>query len=865
MTVMAALASLAGTAGLHPLFSRGTWFWSGLGAVLAVAAGGLLVRRFRAPAVVSALGGLACLHLYLTAHFAPGEALLGIVPTPASLDRLGELYGAGWDAANRYAAPVPLVPGITLLAATGVGLVAAIVDLLAVRLRKAAPAGLPLLAMFSVPAAVREESVGWFAFGVGAAGYLALLVADSREHVGTWGRVVLGRRVNEDVPPPGGSGAAAGGPVRRPDSGSLAASGRRIGTAAVAVAVLVPVAVPGIQPRGLFDMGGGGPGGTQTVTTPDPLVSLKRELTHADDSIVLSYRSTDREPDYLRLYALDRFDGDRWTYSPLESTARDRVSGRGLPGPPGLTEAATRKVTTNVRVRRQVRNMTFLPVPYAPSRLRIDGDWRVHAPSLMIYSLRDSAGGRSYEVTSVKAQPTAERLASGVSYPSEIVTPYTAVPRNVPAEIRQLAQKVTEGSTTAHAQAVRLQKWFTREGGFQYDLSAPAPQHGNDLVDFLLHSKRGYCEQYAAAMALMARILGIPARVAMGYTPGTQVTPGEWVVRSRDAHAWPELYFPGTGWVRFEPTPAGAAGQGTATIPGYTDPVTIGETPAGQEPDAPNADESPAEGPSAGPSAADRQRPQDQGPAGAVPDLEQEEDGGPPAGWIAAGLLVLLILTAPMIVRLLARRRRWAAVRRGGHGTGSPDRPAARWAGIVPRRWLARLPRHWAVIVQDGTAGAAGAGGPEGSGGHGGHGGQARRDPADAAHAAWREMRADAIDHGLEWRASDTPRAAARRLGELLELDAESSGALVRIARAEELARYSRSHPEVPAEALRADVRTVREAFAAAVSRRARLQARYLPPSGLAAFRAAGGRAIETTGRLNRLAAGFGGLRERVA
>ncbi|MFB4315804.1 DUF3488 and DUF4129 domain-containing transglutaminase family protein [Actinomadura sp. 21ATH] len=848
MTIMAALASLAGTAGLYPLFSRGTWFWSGLGAVLAVAAGGLLARRFRAPVAVGALGGPAVLLLYLTAHFAPGEALLGVVPTPASLARLGELYGAGWDAANRYAAPVPLVPGITLLAATGVGLVAAVVDLLAVRLRKAAPAGLPLLAMFSVPAAVREESIGWFPFAAGAAGYLALLVADSREHVGTWGRVVLGRRAHEDVPP------AAGAPARRPDSGSLAASGRRIGAAAVAVAVLVPVAVPGIRPRGLFDMGGGGPGGTQTVTTPDPLVSLKRELTRADDSVVLTYRSTDREPDYLRLYALDRFDGDRWTYSPLESTARDRVSGRGLPGPPGLTEAATRRVTTNVRVRRQVRNMTFLPVPYAPSRLKIDGDWRVHAPSLMVYSLRDSAGGRSYEVTSVRAQPTADRLASGVSYPSEIVTPYTAVPRNVPAEIRQLAQKVTEGSTTAHAQAVRLQKWFTREGGFQYDLSAPAPQHGNDLVDFLLHSKRGYCEQYAAAMALMARILGIPARVAMGYTPGTQVTPGEWVVRSRDAHAWPELYFPGTGWVRFEPTPAGAAGQGTATVPGYTDPVSIGESTAGQEPDAPAPDESAAEGPSAGPSAADRQRPQDQGPAGAVPDLEQEEDGGAPTGWIAAGLLVLLILTAPMIVRLLARRRRWAAVRRGG-----PGRLAARWAGIVPRRWLARLPLHWAVVVQDGGTGA---GGPAGTGGPGG---AARRDPADAAHAAWREMRADAIDHGLEWRASDTPRAAARRLGELLELDAESSGALGRIARAEELARYSRSHPDMPAEALRADVRTVREAFSAAVSRRARMQARYLPPSGLAAFRSAGGRAIESTGRLNRLAAGLGGLRERLA
>jgi transglutaminase-like putative cysteine protease len=839
MTIMAGLATLAGTAGLHPLFARGTWFWSGLGAVLAVAAGGVLMRRLRAPAIVSTLGGLALLHFYLTAHFAAGEAWLGFVPTPSSLGRLGDLYGDGWDAANRYAAPVPLVPGIALLSATGIGLVAAAVDLLAVRLRRAAPAGLPLLAMYSVPAAVRDESIGWFAFGIGAMGFLALLVADSRERVGGWGRVVLGRRSSEYVPPAGsgaGGRGAGGGRYQRPDSSSLAASGRRIGFASVALAVLIPTAVPGIHPRGMFGLGGpGGGGGHQTVTTPDPLVSLKRELNQIDSSVVLTYRSSDKTPDYLRLYALDRFDGDRWTYSPLQSTARDRISSRSLPGPPGLNPSASSRVTTKVEVRRQVRNMTFLPVPYAPSRLSIDGDWRVHAPSLMIYSLRDAAGGRSYEVTSLKAQPTPEQLTNGITYPSEIVTPYTVVPRNVPAQIRQLAQDVTTGSTTAHGQAVRLQKWFTQDGGFQYDLSAPAPQHGNDLTGFLLHTKRGYCEQYAAAMALMARILGIPARVAMGYTPGTQTTSGEWVVRSRDAHAWPELYFPGTGWVRFEPTPAGAAGQGTATMPSYTDPVTIGEGLEPGDSAAPNADESPAEEPSAGPSQAPAQRPQDQGPLGAAPDLEEENDWWAPLrGWLAGLLLVTMLLAAPVTVRALARRRRWAAavprVKRFALDPGGPEGDLRDQGDVVHRS------------------------GPEGA-----------HNPRDAAHAAWREMRADAIDHGLAWRPSDTPRATARRLGELLELDAESSGALGRIARAEELARYSRSEPELAAEALRTDVRTVREAFAAGVSRRARLQARYLPPTGLAAFRSAGTRAVEAAGRLDRAGGRLDDLRRRLS
>ncbi|MDL4820037.1 DUF4129 domain-containing protein, partial [Actinomadura opuntiae] len=126
-----------------------------------------------------------------------------------------------------------------------------------------------------------------------------------------------------------------------------------------------------------------------------------------------------------------------------------------------------------------------------------------------------------------------------------------------------------------------------------------------------------------------------------------------------------------------------------------------------------------------------------------------------------------------------------------------------------------------------------------------------------AAHAAWREMRADALDHGLEWRPSDSPRAAARRLGELLELDPVGAEALGRIARAEELARYSRTRVADPPERLRADVRTVRAAFAASVGRRARWRARVFPPSSIAqarsALRGAGSRTADLADRLNDL------------
>lgn len=206
-------------------------------------------------------------------------------------------------------------------------------------------------------------------------------MADAREQVGGWGRTVTTRR-RPRVVPMAGTAPHPGEAAALPETSALAASGRRIAVGAVAVAVLVPAAVPGLQPRGFFGFGGGASQGTQTVTTPDPLVSLKRELTRLDDSVVLTYRTDDREsPGYLRLYALDQFDGDRWTYSPLKSSSRDRVSDdRDLPPPPGLGIASVHEVTTRVRVRPEVRNMTFLPVPYAPSQVSIRGDWRVHAP-----------------------------------------------------------------------------------------------------------------------------------------------------------------------------------------------------------------------------------------------------------------------------------------------------------------------------------------------------------------------------------------------------------------------------------------------------------------------------------------------------
>ncbi|HEV7935410.1 MAG TPA: DUF3488 and transglutaminase-like domain-containing protein [Actinomadura sp.] len=824
LTFVAAAATLLGSAGLYPLFLKGAWLAPGAGAVLSVAAAGLLTRRLRSRALLGLAAGLVALAVYVTVLYTASEAFLWLVPTQDSLSRLFDLMAEGRQVANKYAAPVPVTPGVALLAALGMGLVAVMVDFLAVRLRHAAAAGLPLLAMYSVPAAVRQESVGWPAFLLGAVGFLWLLLADSRERVSGWGRPVLTRRWSADPPEE---------PV---DSSMLTTTGYRVGLTAVAIAVLLPTVVPGVHDQGLFGMGGMGRSGAgaRTVTTPDPLVSLKRELARQDDTVVLTYRSNDpKRPDYLRMYALDRFDGDRWTYSPVHSTSRDRVQDRTLPAPAGLHTVHPRGVTTEISVDRRVQNMTFLPMPYPPVRVAVKGDWRVHAPSLMLFSLRDAAGGRSYTVDSLHVEPTAKQLAAApAGAPPEIMQHFLAIPGEVPESIRHLAMDKSKGASTPFEQAVKLQRWFTDSGEFTYDLSTRSPRHASDLVDFLTRSKRGYCEQYAAAMAVLARTLGIPARVAMGYTAGTQTIDGTWVVRSRDAHAWPELYFEGAGWVRFEPTPAGALGQGTANVPSYAEPVAAEPQEGTGGAVSPGAEDS--TGPGAGPSrnAPPGRRPVDLGGTAGT-DLPH------PGGWtwpgVAAGaLLALMLLSMPVIVGVVTRRRRWA-------GAADTATTAEAASAQVRSDGVMNQPRRPAGAADTATTAEAAWAQPHSDGVVN----QPRRpagaaDAATTAEAAWAQVRSDAMDHGLPWRASESPRATARRLAVHAGLGAAATESLTRVAHAAERARYAAS--PASAETLRGDARAVREAFARSVPARTRWRARLAPPSALLSIRAAGGR-----------------------
>ncbi len=174
---------------------------------------------------------------------------------------------------------------------------------------------------------------------------------------------------------------------------------------------------------------------------------------------------------------------------------------------------------------------------------------------MMIRSPRPFGAQQTYEAISLVPVPDVESLRqAGTVYP-EWVQRYLQLPSNLDPRIRRLAERITAGYDNPYDKAAALEAWLRRN--IRYNENIPAPPPGRDGVVYVLFDiRQGYCDYYASAMAVMARALGIPARVVSGYAQGEWMPDGRYRVRQRDAHTWVEIYFPGFGWVEFEPTAA---------------------------------------------------------------------------------------------------------------------------------------------------------------------------------------------------------------------------------------------------------------------------------------------------------------------
>jgi transglutaminase-like putative cysteine protease len=826
LPIASGVATAAVMTTLYPLFSGGGWFWSGLGAILVVTAVGVLATRHSIAPWLTPVAQFAALWVFFTMVFTGEQAWARVVPTKESVLALADLAAEGFADIQRYAVPVAASPGITLITASGVGLIAVLVDLLAARLRRAALAGLPLLTLFVVPAEIVPDPIGWPAFLIGALGFTSLLMADGRERVGQWGRAVLVRRAAAGSAAGSATTRAAAGPVggsvTDADPNRLRLSGRRIGFAAIAVAILVPAVLPTLQPNPLFGFGvGSGTGrGGNTISIPNPIVGLKGQLSLPQNSTVLVYSSSDDVPRYLRIFSLDVFTGDQWTMTSPTGRPQDRVDNGPLPKAPGLAaNVPVKQAESRIRISGNIDELRFLPLPYPAATVRADGDWRADRDTLMVFSTRDYAGGLEYDVVSAHPEPTREMLRDAGDPPEEIMERYLQLPPDVPAQVRELAVRETRGARTAYEKAVRLQQWFRGDGRFTYSLTTQG--HDNSaLVDFLINTRTGYCEQFAASMAVMARLLGIPARVSIGYTGGTRFD-DTWQVRTHDSHAWPELYFEGVGWLAFEPTPGGIAGQGTARTPEYSLPPQQDGTPDGRT-DSPSTQEEGAD-PTGAATDDDRalRDPDAQQQAGSGTG-EADDAGLPLAAKVGLGVIVLLLIAGiPALARSAQRARRRTVIARA-------------------------YADHMAAVAAGGPPGVTGAT-------RSGPGGAARAGEAAGAAvvAAWSELDDVLRDHGVSREPSESPRTLARRLTERFEFDSETSASIGRIATAAERLMFAPAPGDIGP--LTDDTRRVRRALTAAMPRGQRIRAMLLPPSMLLRLRRMGERVLDGFDRLEGL------------
>jgi transglutaminase-like putative cysteine protease len=313
---------------------------------------------------------------------------------------------------------------------------------------------------------------------------------------------------------------------------------------------------------------------------PSTLVQFGRAMTlggavNLSNVPVLEVQTT--EPHYWRAVAYDRYTGSGWLNTDdLEVTLQ--------PNDPRLVAvpyAAQRELTYTIRMLETGEDIVFfagellhssLFVRARLSTIALSQDQQATAVS-MLETLRSLRRNESYTVTSLVSAATTQQLrAAGTDYPDWIRNRYLQVQRNVPERVRALAQEIVKDAATPYDQAIAIQEYLRH---ITYDQYINAPPAGYDVVDwFLFENRRGYCDYYASAMAVMCRILGIPARISQGYTSGEYVAASRsYIVRQLDAHAWPELYFPGYGWVEFEPTssePVLARPEGSASplLPG---------------------------------------------------------------------------------------------------------------------------------------------------------------------------------------------------------------------------------------------------------------------------------------------------------
>ncbi|MFN2590524.1 MAG: transglutaminaseTgpA domain-containing protein [Actinomycetota bacterium] len=504
-----------------------------------------LERRHVALAVLGTVIGLA---VTIGLAVFPGTTWYGL-PT---LDTLR----AGLDALDRVGntaqaqvAPTPPLVALFLPALVAVWSAGFALHSMVVRARSPFLGLLPPAALLAFANIVVEDGVRPAYVLAFLAAALILLFADSLRRVAHWGPVTSWRTPFQ---PRTDSLAARLRSSLRIGAFATGRPARRVATAALAATLAGAWVLPGFRSAGLVSFSGEV---SPLHVSIDPIVEIRPALLNRQPVELFTVESL--HPSYWRFLSLDQFDGERWTSSNPDAAGGDTVRGGGVIAATHIdvdrAGLATRLLEQEITV--QKLRQPWLPAAYTPIGISVTrSEVRYDATGDVLFADEGTYPGFSYKVMSSLTVPSPGAIAAEPLPDRSVVEAYTRLPATPPAIVR-LAHRLTDDEPTVYGKVLAIQNYL-REN-FRYDLRVPAGHDSNHILRFLTQTKAGYCEQFAGSMAVLLRAIGIPTRVAVGFTPGRfDPKANLWRVTLQNAHAWVEVFFPSFGWLSFEPTPS---------------------------------------------------------------------------------------------------------------------------------------------------------------------------------------------------------------------------------------------------------------------------------------------------------------------
>ena len=621
-----------------PIFrviESGQWAVGAAVGILVILGIGWIARSFHLTAVLVFLTETLAAVAYITAVFARESSFAFVIPTGASLRDAIESVQRAMDAIVTGAAPLPAGGDLSFLLVTAAVMLTLVLDHVVITTRMPLLGAIALIAVYLSPSLAVRSDVNIGEFMACAASLLLLFAVDTRVH-----SVVRGG----PAPPPVSWEWDAPRAVDAPASGGAFAATAAVGAVAIVAAVVIAPVLPEPAPVNVGGLSG---------ATIDPTLSLGESLRLPEPVEVLRLQTDASSPQYLRAVTLTDFDGSVWQPDIGVGIPLDEVQ---WPSPTTDDAITLAEISTDVTVVEYAS--PWLPVPFpATSVSGLDGEWLGLDENRTVLTQESSPRGQEYTVTSEVPRPTLEQIrATQAGLDQGVMNELLFVtgPRSLTDPIRETAEEITAGATSDYDRLISLQNWFRSD--FEYSLEAPVENgfdgSGLEAINAFLQERTGYCVHFASSFAVMARELGMPARIVVGYLPGTSTGETDegrtvYTVSSSQLHAWPEVHFAGIGWVPFEPT--ASLGRATRFWPESAGGVDDAGNPLSPEP-------------TAAPSIAPTRDPLDEetAPVDAGTGVSRPWVSGPV---IAIVLGVLAVLIAPATARLIRRAGRQRAAR----------------------------------------------------------------------------------------------------------------------------------------------------------------------------------------------------------